>query len=134
MSVIDRPVEIEEEILVTEEPLTEKQIAVIDLLSKARAVVQAGWVQGSYYEAGNYCAVGALGRAAHMTGIGFSSDPLYIRGTARRVLSKVVDPKSYNKRPHSVITNWNDTRGRTKEQILAGFDRAIERVRIHGCD
>jgi len=101
--------------------VTTKQI-----LQEARALLARGWCQGYFAkdEAGHnvtendpgavcWCAVGATLRAAHVLRFDNSEALLALRVLGAEIRSWV-------------IPNWNDAEGRTKEEVLAAFDRAIE--------
>lgn len=98
-----------------------KEQSLKDTLVEARSLIQdVGWTQGTYatYAEGNkvigYCALGALS-ATH-------AGP-EIRHDAIMRLSK--QTVQYN---GSDIVSYNDAEGRTKEEVLAVFDQAIESV------
>ena len=96
-------------------------MTVREQLIAARAKVDAGWTQGVFARDANgsdlliaqnfegavcFCASGAL------KAIGADTF-----GPAYKALSAAVG--------HYFISNWNDEPKRTKEEVLAGFDKAI---------
>jgi hypothetical protein len=84
---------------------TQLNPTVAHLLRAKRCIEEHGWNQGGYESAdGRVCALGALLK----TGWGV--------GKARMFLLRVVD---------AVIYDWNDTPGRTIEEVYDALDRAI---------
>lgn len=89
-------------------------MTVSNLLQEARALIERGWCQGEFQIEEQYCVIGAIETAREKysarTGI-----------TAQKVLWL-----------HSgggcSLPNWNDQPGRTKEEVLALFDRALTEV------
>lgn len=89
------------------------------ILTEARRLIaEVGWCQGQYrhYDSDGpsrmpiaYCAVGAISSATP-----FGSHDV---GAYELLRSTVGE-----------ITIWNDEQGRTKEQVLEAFDKAIERA------
>lgn len=92
-------------------------------LRKARALIEKGWTQGLYYDtkyegflnkhlkrrpSHSYCALGAVGTAVPLASL---------RGRMEGFLEIAVD--------YAPIMSFNDHPNRTKEQVLAAFDRAI---------
>lgn len=100
---------------------------VLQVLKKARKLIETkGWTQvvEARDEDGNaidyrderaicFCALGALWRAAD----GFESD---LAVDARATLASCVHTDH--------IIDWNDRKRRTKEDVLAAFDRAIKKA------
>lgn len=96
----------------------------IDILKRARALVERGWCQGTYSrdERGvaslsksqdcSWCSVGALDTAA-----GSDSDK-YL--AAYDELATAITPGG-----DVGVVKWNDAPGRTQAEVLAMFDRAI---------
>lgn len=93
----------------------------IDLLRKARALIEQGWSQGcgakdangfpvstSSQEATSYCAIGALEAAGDLS---------FGHWRALEALRAGL--------PEASITGWNDARDRTKEEVLDLYDRVI---------
>ena len=116
----------------------------LEVLKKARELVQAGWTQEqdacgsagekvafSSPEAKCFCATGAISRAAYELG-GWSktdetriaaftrSDDRHIAGLAYGELTTELNGEE----PYE----WNDEDGRTREQVLALFDQVIQRL------
>ena len=102
------------------------------VLKLARKYVSLGWVQKSMAEdvlghqvdptsdkAARFCALGAIERSATLTptpaGASFSS------GDVRVVASDALRAAVL----HRGIISWNDKEGRTKVEVLAGFDKAV---------
>lgn len=99
-----------------------------DILRRARELIATGWSQGTYYRRNGsacnsvdgpnqFCAVGAImkaeailrgSRAAH-----YDLSTEKIAGT----LAKLVYADS--------LACWNDEDGRTQEEVLALFDKAL---------
>lgn len=83
-----------------------KQVA--KTLEKARNIlIEKGWCQGHYQHDSAYCALGAI----WLVGKG---DQLEIE--AIRALKSAVGRD---------VVAWNDSRNRTKRQVLGAFTRAI---------
>lgn len=95
------------------------------LMEARRLIDEKGWTQNTFardksgepvvpdaYCAVCFCSTGAIARAAQ-------DDDLLVRMEARRRLRAVID---------SSIPDWNDNPERTKDQVLAAFDQAIERA------
>lgn len=106
---------------------------VLDVLKNAKFLIEKGWTQGTfvradYDEFGNlvgtvqYCAVGAV-RAATRALVGEQwrqyDDLQY---GARQCLEKALF--EHDSRPHDIIA-FNDSGGRTKEEVVVVFDKAI---------
>lgn len=101
--------------------------ATLDVLKEARALIaDKGWCQGVYARNANgnatdlhgrhaaaFCAEGAMFCAA---GEGFAENALSFFADAI--------PSGYRRG----YLSWNDEPGRTKEEVLAAFDRAIARA------
>lgn len=91
------------------------------LLKAARQLlIDKGWVQGSLHRAQGYCALGAYKVAAKRYGLATKS-------TAFRCLGESV--KSGSLILENRITNYNDAQTRRKSQVIALFDRAIEKAK-----
>ena len=103
--------------------MTEKE-----LLVKARALIEnpKTWIQGHGAEdsagleiaavspdAVSFCAIGALDRACFNLRVGFCS---IVATAALQRLDGMVDNE---------LGFWNDALGRTHDEVLAAFDRAI---------
>lgn len=95
-----------------------------DVLRRARAVlVERGWYQGAYSPEDSdqstcpVCAYGAINVATSgkpddsVDAVGFAAEEA-LRAVVRDIARQGVVP-------------WNDTPGRTLDEVLAAFDRAI---------
>jgi hypothetical protein len=82
-------------------------------LMAARALVERGWCQGiSHDNTGSvdkYCVLGAIDQAS-------SGDSSEAKFALRKVVGGIY------------LADWNDAPERTKADVLAAFDRAIEAV------
>ncbi len=98
-----------------------KEGPVVNGLKRARGFVERGWCQHMGADAkGNVCMSGALNRAT------CHNHSAYLRGEVDAVRFAVVKAIGWEN-----IPAWNDRPGRTKEEVLAAIDRAIEIAR---CD
>lgn len=86
-------------------------------LIKARRLIARGWCQGQAREqrlfGNSYCTLGALAKAAGRN---------YYSGKAFGAIQSEVLKQDYA----SGIVTWNDAPGRTQQEVLDLFDRAIE--------
>jgi hypothetical protein len=106
-------------------------------LRAARECIERGWVQGILYDAmhENHCVVGALrvacGTPARVNPLQ-AEDPFLIQSLERFSASL----PSYYRRKYGklgclgVVARWNDSHTRTKEQVLAQFDKLIQPVNV----
>ena len=78
-------------------------------LMKGRKRIEAGWCQGAFRMGGAVCAVGAVSEDP--------DDPVV--STALKVLESAFGSAVTD------IPEWNDSPDRTKEEVLALYDRAI---------
>jgi hypothetical protein len=97
-----------------------------DLLIKARGLlVDKGWCQGDYVKDGALCCLGAIGAACG----GTADDPFLKRRIMRTVAQSDTYHAGYCRLADAIggdlISAWNDDNYRTKEEVLAAFDRAI---------
>lgn len=83
-------------------------------LRSARALVQAGWVQG---EAFVLCGAGGVGRPVEVHRAYCAWGALRACNASEEFFQRAIDRIS--------IPAWNDAYDRTKAQVLAAFDRAI---------
>jgi hypothetical protein len=84
-----------------------------EILVKAKDILcTKGWIQGTFEKDGACCALGALGNAT-----GDVAGCYFDEVEAEHVLRRVV--------PNGRIVAFNDTPGRTKEEVLEAFDQAI---------
>lgn len=105
------------------------------VLTRARAYVEEGWVQGTGYlsdEGGNVikrCAGQAIQDAYYavhgskVAGCLCGSCPTPDNGAFNTAMREFQVTIRYDNIPH-----WNDTNGRTKTEVLAAFDATIERL------
>lgn len=108
----------------------------LDVLTKAKALIEQGWTQRSYARnvhafivpstdpsATCFCMVGALRKAADYAGNQPHAPEAYV--SAHDALSQVVEARSgcYS------IPQFNDDFTTTKDAVLDMFDAAIERTR-----
>ena len=112
----------------------------LEVLTKARALVDKGWMRGGWYHVGKngqverVCAAGAIRLAARQEtpsivvcscgcggGLGdFGPTALSIQ--TEQALGDVIGTGWES------IPEWNDVSHRTKEEVLAAFDEAIKRL------
>lgn len=87
----------------------------VEVLRGARALLAVhGWCQEEFLNAaGCYCAAGALNDAAGSTAQWSNGDSRDARDALKAALGEF-----------SVLA-WNDVPGRTVDEVLAAFDRAI---------
>jgi hypothetical protein len=101
------------------------------IFRKARDLVRKGWVKETYIYHGMdkpvcYCAAGAINTAA--TGVAWRTSVEWAHAdmeTAKRLNAAIRFFRGVIRRD---IFAWNDARKRTQEQVLAAFDRAIEKA------
>lgn len=91
--------------------------------TKARDLIQAGWRQGSYSyhaESGScYCAAGAIREAA---GIGVAEKASDLFAPLAATIGGSTDEHEGG------VINWNDDRDRTRDEVIAAFDKAIAQL------
>lgn len=110
-----------------------------ELLAKAKELLEKyGWTQRDYGGAflseciEPMCAVGAIRQAAGQTGdTGYFKDPEVLKAFDQLVRSVCGNAelklgRNNDEFNESLILIWNDHESRTKEEVLAAFDRAIE--------
>lgn len=87
-----------------------------EVLKQARQViVDKGWCQGFAEESdGRVCMIGALDKIARMEETIYEKARLALLFAIPRVQAA------------DSVSGWNDVKGRTKEEVLAVFDRAIQ--------
>jgi hypothetical protein len=89
----------------------------VEVLKAARSIIENHWCQYGTADAVGVCVITALGDAAHLpNGNDYELARKYFRDA-------VPLPKTIS------IPEWNDTPGRTKAEVEAAFDRAIELAR-----
>jgi hypothetical protein len=94
-------------------------------LIDARALIEKGWTQGRYFDDAKnaFCASGAIGEASGAWNDDGGNNRTHIGTEPWQIFSDVV------KGPENLsIPIWNDTPGRTKEEVLAAFDTAIKKA------
>lgn len=87
----------------------------IDVLKSAAGIlVRAGWCQGQYSDHGSFCTMGALGMA--LTG-----NPSRSKGSTpqtENLYHRIITLLSYRIEPGTSIAAWNDTSGRTAQEVI----------------
>lgn len=95
---------------------------VVTVLKKARELVQTpckwSYGKGGWFD-NTYCVGRAILAAQGVYEWSAAADE-----RAMRVFAGAVGARVYS-RPHGSIAKWNDAAGRTHEEILDGFDKAI---------
>lgn len=89
-------------------------------LAKLRSL---GWIQGVYYDDDGCCATGALYNVDYSAGMPYLKEAILDSGWMP-VSDVLTDPHSWGSA--SVVIQWNDTPGRTWEEVEAVFEAAIE--------
>jgi len=96
----------------------------VDVLRKAKALIEEkGWHQGAYQgPTGCLCVRGACYAAAglDLASPEFDSAAAMDAETAQYLLGEQVDVHLLGS-----LAAWNDRPGRTKEEVIAAFDKAI---------
>lgn len=95
--------------------MSDTDTTVLDVLKGARELVAKGWTQGAFQRGGCYCALGAIIKAAEPV----SEARLVAEDEAVRHLQDLVG---------NYVDEWNDEDYRTQDEVVAAFDKAIERV------
>lgn len=100
-------------------------ISAKQVLIDAKALIQKhGWIQGSY---GNsyigYCASGAICSVAQAAGWAAAAEAAPVARAAASAVARAAGPAAA--RAELDIVEYNDAQGRTKEEVLAVFDKAI---------
>ena len=101
----------------------------LDILRHARGLIEQGWTQGAFARDADghgvnhrnsravcFCGVGAIRRAADDLRM-----PRRLTAAAWKVLDDVCPDQEL------LAMGWQDEPGRTQSEVLAMFDRAIER-------
>ncbi len=107
-------------------------ITALGVLTRARNLLVEGWIQGDMYlrdpkgKPLAFCSLGAL-RAATGDPDGRSQPEGYVRAKELvRQSIPVLHPEIRTfEDGYVAITDWNDARARTQQQVLAVFDLAI---------
>lgn len=107
---------------------TPKQV----LQDARRLIEEKGWIQGLYHSERGYCVSGAIYQAGGWRCVVYqtNSAEAYQTNSAEAL---VAADRAWSALQKEIgfaqsIAGWNDEPGRTKEEVLATFDRAIERV------
>lgn len=93
----------------------------VEVLKKAKALIEErGWCRREYKDTrGCYCSLGACYVASGYEVEGASvlhDGDVTAYATAEKALERAID---------SAVIRWNDSPGRTKDEVLAAFDKAI---------
>lgn len=109
-------------------------MSVIEALEKALELIKAGWCQGIYKkpiwyaleegEIPQYCSLGAIRAIIDP----FAKDPTPYLQVQRALFSCLEKPSEPDSPWHSIV-DFNDTEGRTQGEVIALFERAIEKER-----
>ncbi len=106
---------------------TETEIAASEFIEKAAELIRAnGWQQGSFgYESTPVCARGAIREICRKNS--FYRNPVAILTKITKVIADQY-PEMASKSEHlsdsGKIILWNDQPGRTKEEVIAVFEKA----------
>ncbi len=111
-------------------------VDVVEVLTKARERLRGRWYQGFYYDErldfeGDWydtCRVCALGAVRWAVAGSPHVDAITLRHEvdiykAARLLTKTLSDGLW-------ITAFNDAKGRTEDEVLAAFDKAIELAKV----
>jgi hypothetical protein len=106
-----------------------------EVLEAAGERLSFGWTQGSLAEtlsgvpqatpdadSAAFCVLGALKSAA----AGLGAD-VYTLWRAERLVADAIGSDERMLNPRAVIAGWNDQPGRSKAEVIAVIDRALER-------
>lgn len=85
----------------------------LDLMNTKEILINEGWTQGSYCCTAGRCLVGALATAT-CESWGNAED-----GKAGELLLSCTDGSK------KLLVDWNDVKGRTKDDVLSLIDKAI---------
>lgn len=96
---------------------------VTKLLIEGRGRIERGWCQGRFEAPGAVCMLGAIRWNATWTPEAEARLPTTM--AARNRLSDAIGMRETD-RAH--IPYWNDAPGRTKDEVLAAFDKAIAQI------
>ena len=89
---------------------------VTQMLSDGRERVQLGWCQRSMRQPGSVCMIGSL-----------TVSDFHTFTQAEGLVLEAIDFLGY---PHRSVPGFNDAAGRTRDQVLEVFDKAIELSKI----
>lgn len=93
-----------------------------ELLISARREVEKGWVQGKYETRKGVCAMGALRNASRRA---WSPEWAMAYAALHNAVPAAPQPWLGGFSIAPCVVDFNDTEGRTKEEVLALFDRAL---------
>ena len=98
-------------------------MSLVDNLNLVRNRIEHGWTQWSYYIGATecYCLAGAVWTVLS------DIDDVFKALSAELPSDYPFSP--YSRTPEGRLITWNDDPKRTKEEVLALVDRAIERVK-----
>jgi hypothetical protein len=107
-------------------------MSVAETLAEARKLIAQGWTQGAFYDdedgSGCYCLAGAVG-AAEAASVKLTKGRVnfvfYSRSKSIAALSACLGGRGSGAGAVDLVTEWNDTPGRTQQDVLALIDRAI---------
>ena len=125
--------------------MTTKTKSVSKVLTEARKLVKKGWIRGEIYEAGSYCAYGAIIKAGTGRNPDFVSEYNMARhsGVSDTVflLGTLVASQPYGDRHDDFldynyfstrITTFNDSWFNSKADVLLAFDEAVKLAKKMG--
>jgi hypothetical protein len=92
-----------------------------EIIAKAAELLRVnGWVQGRYgHEGGAHCGSGALAEATRLLGAASYS-------SAYQKVVQTINEQYPSIKPGCSIIPFNDKHGRTKEEVLAVFEKAAQ--------
>lgn len=97
-------------------------MSIVQVLTEARSMIEKGWTQGWFAKTADGERVLEKNPKAVcwcMAGAYWATAPDWsARNDAEGFLRQATGDES--------ITNWNDTPGRTQQEVLAAYDKAIE--------
>ena len=99
------------------------QKVVKETLQRTREIIdEQGWIQGAYqHRSAGYCVLGALGKA--------SWQQMALMIPAKDLIWDTIEeqyPRDPTKmRGYVGVAGWNDSPGRTKDEVLAVLDKTI---------
>jgi hypothetical protein len=100
----------------------------VEFLTEARGLIKEGWCQGSFRKITDngveYCALGAMGYVG-------TEHHVDLIPSARRVFAQLL-PEQYFEDTWPMVARWNDEPGRTQEEVLGMFDKAIAYLAVRG--
>ena len=103
-------------------------MSVAQVLTEARKLIAQGWTQGAFYDgddgSGCYCLAGAVVTVS-IPNLGALDAEACADSPGIRALSDCLGRRVYSVYALDRLTEWNDTPGRTQEDVLALIDRAI---------